>query len=232
VNRSCHDTMAAAAPPLIPLESLAHASPAARGLALERLHREVAECRRCVDAGFIPEAHPIFRGRVGNRVMVLGQAPGALTHERPMPYMGATGRLLERWLTAAGFPPGTLHERFYLTSVTKCFPGSSLSGKGDRAPGGRELALCGAHLDRELALVRPELVITLGRLAAMALVGPATLTALVGSIREGTRAGHRFLVLPLPHPSGVSRWMNDPANQLRHRAALALLSDERVRHGL
>jgi len=224
--------MVTADPPLIPLESLGHASLATRGLALERLHREVAGCRRCVAAGFIPVAHPIFRGSVGNRVMVLGQAPGALTHERPMPYMGATGRLLERWLTSAGFPPGTLHERFYLTSVTKCFPGPSLSGKGDRAPGGREVALCGVHLDRELALVRPELVITLGRLAATALVGPATLTALVGSIREETRAGHRFLVLPLPHPSGVSRWMNDLANQARHRQALALLSDERGRRGL
>lgn len=221
--------MVAIADPPIPRGS---ASPAARSLALARLHREIADCRRCVAAGFLPEAHPIFRGSVGNRVMVLGQAPGALTHERPMPYMGATGRLLERWLTTAGFPSGTLHGRFYLTSLTKCFPGSSLSGKGDRAPGGREVALCRGHLDRELALVRPELVITLGRLAATALAGPATLTELVGTLREGERSGHRFLMLPLPHPSGVSRWMNDPANQARHRQALARLSDERVRRGL
>ena len=200
--------------------------------ALAALHGEVAACRRCVAAGFIPAAHPIFKGEVGNRVMVVGQAPGALGHERPMPYMGASGRTLRAWLAEAGFEPEALHGRFYLTSLTKCFPGASRSGQGDRAPSTAEIALCRGHLDRELALVRPELVLALGRLAATALVGPAPLAELVGTLRPAERAGHRFLTLPLPHPSGVSRWLNDPANRARHAAALALLAEERVRRGL
>ena len=132
----------------------------------------------------------------------------------------------------AGFEPQVLHERFYLTSLTKCFPGPSRSGKGDRAPSAAEIGLCAGHLDRELALVRPELVLALGRLAITALVGPGALATLVGTLREAERAGHRFLVLPLPHPSGVSRWLNEPANRERHARALALLADERVRRGL
>ncbi len=196
-----------------------------RATVLARLHREVAGCRRCVAAGFIPTAHAIFKGEIGNRVMVVGQAPGALAHERPAPYMGATGRTLRAWLARAGFAPEALHDRFYLTSLTKCFPGASASGKGDRAPSAAEVALCRGHLDRELALVRPELVLALGRLAATALVGPAPLAELVGTVREAERAGHRFLVLPLPHPSGVSRWLNDPANRARHEQALALLAE-------
>ena len=203
-----------------------------RTAALARLHREVAACRRCVAAGFIPTAHAIFKGAVGNRVMVVGQAPGALAHERPAPYMGATGRTLRSWLGRAGFDEGALHGRCYLTSLTKCFPGPSTSGKGDRAPSAAEVALCRGHLDRELALVRPELVLALGRLAATALVGPAPLAELVGTVREAERAGHRFLVLPLPHPSGVSRWLNDPANRARHEQALALLAGLRVERGL
>src|SRR3712207_8742274 len=56
---------------------------------------------------------------------------------------------------------------------------------------------------------------------------PAQLAELVGTMRETERAGHRFLVLPLPHPSGVSRWLNDPANRVRHERALALLADRK-----
>ena len=145
------------------LESDATAEVAGRTAALAALHREVAACGRCVAAGFIPVAHPIFKGAVGNRVMVVGQAPGALAHERPMPYSGASGRTLSGWLGQAGFDDGALHGRCYLTSLTKCFPGASASGKGDRAPSAAEVALCRGHLDRELALVRPELVLALGR---------------------------------------------------------------------
>lgn len=203
-----------------------------RAAALTIVQREIAGCRRCVAAGFIPEAHPIFRGRVGQRLMVVGQAPGAISFERPVPYSGASGRTLNAWLARAGFAPGDLHERFYLTSLTKCFPGPSASGKGDRAPSAAEVALCRGHLDRELGLVRPEVVLALGRLAAVALCGvKAPLAELVGGLREGERAGHRFLVLPLPHPSGVSRWLNDPANQARHEAALALLAELRAERG-
>ena len=205
---------------------------AERAAALARLHHELAACARCVTAGFIPAAHPIFRGAVGNRVMVVGQAPGALARERPMPYLGATGRTLRGWLARAGFDDGALHGRFYLTSLTKCFPGPSASGKGDRAPSAAEVALCRTHLDRELALVRPELVLALGRLAAVAFLGSAPLTELVGTLQPAERAGHRLLVLPLPHPSGVSRSLNDPATRARHERALDLLAEFRARHGL
>ncbi len=202
-----------------------------RVAALARLHAAIANCRRCVEAGFIPVAHPIFRGAIGNRVMVVGQAPGQRAHERPAPYSGATGKTLRAWLARAGFDSEALHGRFYLTSLTKCFPGPKPNGKGDRPPSAAEIALCSSHLDAELALVRPELVLSLGRLAASALLGPATLTELVGTVREAERAGHRFLVLPLPHPSGVSHWLNDPANRARLDRALALLSALREERG-
>ncbi len=202
-----------------------------RGEALARLHGEVAACTRCVAAGFIPAAFPIFKGEIGNRVMVVGQAPAWYAHERPLPYSGATGKTLRAWLGQAGFPDDALHGRFYLTSLTKCFPGASANGKGDRAPSAAEIALCRGHLDGEIALVRPELVLALGRLAATALVGPAPLAELVGSVREAERAGQRFIVVPLPHPSGVSRWLNEPENRERHTHALALLAGLREERG-
>ena len=90
-------------------------------------------------------------------------------------------------------------------------------------PSAAEVSLCGEHLDREIALVRPELVITLGKLAANVVIGPAPLGELVGRMHDAERAGHRFVALPLPHPSGVSRWMNEAANREKQLRALELL---------
>jgi uracil-DNA glycosylase family 4 len=199
--------------------------------ALETVQREIAACTLCVEAGFIPMSQPIFHGHAGQRLMIVGQAPGPSAGERPLPYTGATGRTLQRWLQRAGFPPEALHRDFYLTSLTKCFPGpaTGTGAKGDRPPSAREIALCARHLDREIALVRPEIIISLGRLAAERLDPTARrlpLTDLVGSLRPAERAGHAFRLLPLPHPSGVSRWLNDPAHLARLDEALAVLRRE------
>jgi len=198
-----------------------------RKRALVVLQQEISTCALCVAAGFIPEAHPIFRGGIQHRWMIIGQAPGAAAHLREVPYSGASGKTLKGWLVQAGFEEREFYERFYLTSVTKCFPGVSVGGKGDRMPSASEVALCAGHLDREIALVRPELVVTLGKLAASAVIGPAPLADVVGQMHEAERAGHRFKVIPLSHPSGVSRWLNDPENRARHARALALVSELR-----
>jgi uracil-DNA glycosylase family 4 len=200
---------------------------------LAAVHAEIRACRRCVDQGFIPDANanPVFRGRAGQRMMIVGQAPGERGHRSSVPYAGASGTALKSWLALAGFDGDALYERFYLTSLTKCFPGSSATGKGDRAPSPAEIGLCSGHLDREIALVRPEIVLALGRLSATALAGNQPLDQLVGTLRDGERAGCRFLVLPLPHPSGVSHWLNAPANKARLHEAMRLLGDLRIERG-
>lgn len=185
-------------------------------------------CTACVDAGFIPAAHPVFHGHAGQRIMVVGQAPAIRRQENPIPYSGASGRTLRRWLERAGFEESALHERCYLTSLTKCFPGPSRSGKGDRAPSAAEIALCRPHLERELALVQPEVILALGRLSASYFVGNRPLAALVGQVFHRGDA----LVLPLPHPSGVSHWLNDPAHQALLDQALATLDTIRREKGL
>src|SRR3954469_18930422 len=120
--------------------------------ALETVQREIAACALCVEGGFLPASLPIFHGHVGQRLMIVGQAPGPSAGERPLPYSGASGKTLQAWLERAGFPPGSLYDRFYLTSVTKCFPGPATGsgGKGDRLPSSAEIALCSRHLDREI----------------------------------------------------------------------------------
>lgn len=197
--------------------------------------RRMAACTRCVAAGFIPEAHPIFHGHASQRVMAVGQAPGARSHETGVPWSGRIGEVLRGWLAEAGFPADAWRETWYLTSLTKCFPGKAAQGKGDRAPSRAEIALCADHLATELAFVRPEMVVTLGKLAAARFIpgaGRLALAELVGTTRTVELAHGPTVVVPLPHPSGVSRWLNDRENRARVAEGLARLGEERARRGM
>ena len=189
--------------------------------ALARLHREIRACTRCVEAGYLPAAAPVLSGFADNRIMLIGQAPGAVEAVRRLPFQGRSGKILMRWLEAAGFPSEAAARRqIYMTSVTKCFPGKARgAGGGDRRPSRAEVALCRSHLDRQLALVRPEVVVLVGGLAHERFLPGRALVELVGRVfapdgrSVGTRYGGRPVLVPLPHPSGASRWLNDAANR-------------------
>ncbi len=191
----------------------------ARQRELARLHRRIRACTKCVAAGFIPHAYPIVDGKAGDRVMVVGQAPGAIELTTGLPFSGRAGAELRRWLAHAGIDEAHLP---YRTSITKCFPGKAKSGAGDRRPSPGEIALCAPWLEQELALVRPRVVLLVGTLAIERLWGRVPLEDAVGrSRRENDR-----ILIPLPHPSGASRWLNDAANRGRLERALAIVGWE------
>jgi uracil-DNA glycosylase len=184
---------------------------------LARLHREIRSCTRCVDAGYIPHAVPVLSGYADNRIMLIGQAPGFVEEERRLPFQGRSGPLLMRWLIRAGFSSEAQARRqIYITSITKCFPGKE-DGGGDRRPSRAEVTLCKSHLDRQLALIKPELLILVGGLAHERFLPGRSLNDLVGRVFDvsGTEVRRlaRPLLVPLPHPSGASRWLNDAGNR-------------------
>ena len=193
---------------------------------LAQLHAETRVCQRCVVAGFLAQANTVgaTRGRIGDRVMVVGQAPGHLSVERGMPFAGPGGVILDRWLQQAGFAPGTLHREVYLSALTRCDPGKHPRGAGDRKPSPPELALCRPYLLRELELVRPRVILPVGGMAIAAFLGPRRLEEVIGEAFE--RNG--VLLIPLPHPSGVSRWLNDSAHQQLLARALERLDEWRT----
>jgi uracil-DNA glycosylase family 4 len=195
---------------------------------LAQLQQRILACRQCQLQGYIADAHPIVSGRAADRLFVIGQAPGHLSVAKDLPFSGPGGRILQKWLEQAGFPPGYLHEHTYLSSLTRCDPGKSLHGQGDRRPSPQELALCRPFLDEELRLVQPKVVLLVGTMAIETFWGKAKLEEVIGTYREQDH----MLWLPLPHPSGLSRWLNDPAHQQLHRQALALLAEWRVVHEL
>ena len=189
-------------------------NPSARALA--RLHARIRACTKCVDAGYLPFAFPIVAGKASDQVMIIGQAPGAVELTTGLPFSGRAGAELRRWLAAAGIDEAHLP---YRTAITKCFPGKAASGAGDRRPSPPEVQLCASWLEAELALVRPRVLLLVGTLAIERFWGKAPLSEVVGKSRaEGDR-----VLIPLPHPSGASRWLNDPENRERLARALAVV---------
>src|SRR5712692_1272684 len=187
--------------------------------ALGQLHADIRACTRCVAAGYLDRAFPIVAGKASDRVMIVGQAPCAVELTTGLPFSGRAGAELRRWLARAGIDEDHLP---YRTSITKCFPGKAASGAGDRRPSPAEVALCAPWLEQEIAFVRPRIVLLVGTLAIERLWGRAQLQEVIGKLR---REGDRVLI-PLPHPSGASRWLNDPTNRALLRRALGLLRRE------
>jgi uracil-DNA glycosylase family 4 len=186
------------------------------------LQRDNARCRACVEAGFPLESWPVRAPYAGQRAYLFGQAPGVVEGEERLPWRGRAGQKLRGWL---GLEGDALYETFYCASVTRCYPGRAPSGRGDRTPSPREQDLCEFWRDRELELLRPELIVTVGGLALRRLLG---ITALTGAIGKSYTRGDA-IVIPLPHPSGASGWLNDEANRARLGKALTHVKRELVR---
>jgi uracil-DNA glycosylase len=182
-------------------------------------------CRRCVEAGYLVRANAVagYRGRIGDRLLIVGQAPGHLSVERGRPFSGPGGRVLDGWLQRAGFAAGALHREAYISALTRCDPGKNphrAEDGGDRKPSPAEVALCRPYLLAELELVRPRAILLVGGMAIAAFLGPARLEDVIGEYVE-CNGVH---LLPLPHPSGVSRWLNEAAHQALLGRALCHLS--------
>jgi uracil-DNA glycosylase len=199
-----------------------------RAEAIAALQQRIVTCRLCQEHGYIREAHPIVSGRATDRILVIGQAPGHRSIAKDLPFSGPGGRILQKWLEQAGFPPGYLHEHTYLSSLTRCDPGRNLSGNGDRRPSPQEVALCRPFLEAELQLLRPKVVLLVGTMAIEAFFNKVRLEDIIGTFEERDE----MLLLPLPHPSGVSRWLNDAEHMELLRKALEILAEWRERYRL
>lgn len=196
-----------------------------RQRALARVNEEIAGCLRCRAAGHAVAGVPVLGGdptmlERSPRVMLVGQAPGRTEAGNGRPFSGPAGRRLFEWLASVGIGEATFRRQVYMAAMTRCYPGPSASGHGDRRPSPAELALCRPFLDRQLALIQPELVILVGGMALEAFLGKMMLSLAVGRIHE--RSGIRYL--PLPHPSGASTWLNQPAHRQLVGRALDLLA--------
>ncbi|MGD8585802.1 MAG: uracil-DNA glycosylase family protein [Chloroflexota bacterium] len=217
---------------------------------LERLHERMRVCRLCLDAGHNITPGAVFTGQASARVMVIGQAPGVTEVAAKRPFNASSGRRLFQWLGDAGWDETDFRARHYMTAVTKCFPGKSASGRGDRVPSKDEQALCRPYLLEEVRLVNPRLIIPVGGLAIrLFYAASARLKQLIGRANylpaetlseqsdpfslKGSKRLEAYnpalsqagrWVVPLPHPSGASAWPNLDGNQALISRAVEILA--------
>jgi uracil-DNA glycosylase len=195
-----------------------------------QIQQQIRACQRCSLAGYPVQGPPVFSGNADARLMVIGQAPGKVEAQKThQPFSGNAGKRLFRWFAQAGWEEAYFRSHFYMTSVTKCFPGPNKSGRGDRAPSRKEQQLCSEWLEAELALVDPEVVVPVGKMAIERFFGRNR--KLVDIIGGRFQIDGR-IVVPLPHPSGASSWIQSRENQVLIDRALAHLSDVREELGL
>ncbi len=182
----------------------------------------LAACRVCPNVLGLP-----VTGAVANaRVMLVGQAPGPHEVEDRRPFAYTAGRRLFSWFSDhLGLTEAEFRERVHICAVIRCFPGKDAKSGGDRVPDATEIANCGAHLDREIALLKPKLIIAVGTLASSQLVGIAQLKDAAGRLHRASRNGRNFDVVVLPHPSGRSTWLNKRENAKLLEESLRLIRE-------
>jgi uracil-DNA glycosylase len=188
-----------------------------------RLDRHVATLRRCRRC---PEMNrPVVSGgAVRSRVILVGQAPGDKEPVLGRPFAWTAGRKLFRWFQDhTGIDEATFRSRIYMAAVCRCFPGKRPIG-GDRVPAPDEIAKCSGWLKAEMELLRPGLVIAVGKLAILQFIPCVKLDEVIGRAFPAEYGGHRFDLVPLPHPSGASPWPHQMPGRVLLPQAMALIA--------
>lgn len=182
------------------------------------LEQHVARVRACT---ICPKMHrPAVTGEpVRSRVMLVGQAPGIKEPVMRKPFAWTAGKTMFGWFQrVCGVSEEEFRSSVYMAAVCRCFPGRNASG-GDRVPDAQEIVNCSRWMRAEVALLRPELIIPVGRLAIEQFVEFAKMTDIIGKKLPITYYGHACEVIPLPHPSGASPWHRvEPGKSLLEEA--------------
>jgi uracil-DNA glycosylase len=190
-----------------------------------RLQRHVDSlhaCRKCPKM----QSNPVSGGPVLSRVMLVGQAPGGKEPVLGRPFAWTAGKAMFKWFEQeVGVTETEFRRSVYMAAVCRCFPGKNSLG-GDRVPSRQEIILCGEWLRAEFAILQPELVIAVGKLAIGQFVDDLpVLTELVGQSVRIHKYGQDFEIVPLPHPSGASPWHRIEPGKSLTKKALALIKN-------
>lgn len=167
---------------------------------------------------------PVSGGAVVSDVMVIGQAPGPREPVLRRPFAYTAGKTLFRWFEEfCGINEAAFRSKIYFAAVCRCFPGKNSSGT-DRVPAPDEIRNCSSWMHEEIQILRPRLMIPVGRLAITQFIDCEKLEKVIGRKFQGERAGHHFDVIPLPHPSGASPWHKIPPGRELTVHALKLIA--------
>jgi uracil-DNA glycosylase len=187
----------------------------ARQVALNRHIAALRKCRRCPRM----KSKPVSGGAVVSDVMIIGQAPGPREPTLGRPFAHTAGRTLFRWFEEfCGMSEAAVRSKFYFAAVCRCFPGKAPGGT-DRVPAPEEIQNCAPWMNEEIKILKPRLVIPVGRVAIAQFIECTKLEQVIGRKFRARCADHVLDLIPLPHPSGASPWHKiPPGKQLLEKA--------------
>ncbi len=169
---------------------------------LMRQHRAALySCRLCPEMiGPVVSGSPVF-----SPILLIGQAPGDKEGGFGKPFAWTAGKTMFKWFERIGLDEDSFRARVYMAAVCRCFPGKNPAA-GDRVPNKEEVENCSRWLKAELELLKPVLILPVGKLAISQLMPVNKLNEVIGKLHQVSYHGHRCDAIPLPHPSGASTW--------------------------
>jgi len=187
----------------------------AKQRALDRHVARLIRCRRCPRM----KSTPVSGGAVVSDVIIVGQAPGPREPTLKRPFAHTAGQTLFRWFEQfCEMNESDVRTKTYFAAVCRCFPGKSPGGT-DRVPAPDEIRNCAPWMNEEIQILKPRLIIPVGRLAITQFIDCDKLDKVIGRKFRAHRAEHDFDLIPLPHPSGASPWHKiPPGKQLLEKA--------------
>jgi DNA polymerase len=159
-----------------------------RAAELEKLNEEVRACPLCDLSKTRKRAVP-GEGPVNAEIMLIGEAPGYHENEQGRPFVGPSGRLLDELLASIDLD----RSKVYITNVVKCRPPQN------RDPLPHEIEACAPYLQRQIDLIKPKMVITLGRYSMAKFFPGASISKIHG---QPKRIGNTFY-FPMYHPAAA-----------------------------
>ncbi len=162
------------------------------GDSLERIEKEIRECKKCPLYKTRKNAVP-GEGGFEKRIMFVGEAPGRREDELGRPFVGAAGKFLDELLASIGLS----RKDVYITNIVKCRP------PGNRDPTDEEIKSCSPYLDRQIAVMKPRIICPLGRFSAKYILEKFGFTMDKISKIQGRVFEGDILVLPMYHPAAA-----------------------------
>lgn len=200
----------------------------ARQTTLDEHVAALRQCRRC--PRMLPP--PVSGGAVVSKVMLIGQAPGVKEPVLARPFAWTAGRTLFGWFNQfCGMDEAEVRARIYFAAVCRCFPGKTPAG-GDRVPAPDEIRNCSSWMNDEMDILRPQLLIAVGKLAISQFIVVDKLDQVIGRTFQMRRDRRAFDLIPLPHPSGASPWHRIPPGKQLLGKAMRLIAEHPAMLGI
>jgi uracil-DNA glycosylase len=165
---------------------------------LAHLNQEILTCTRCrLSEGRI---NPVpGEGPVPSRILLIGEAPGKREDELGRPFVGRAGSILEELLSSIGLS----RKEVYITSINKCRP------PGNRDPKDDEIAACHTYLERQIDLLKPQVIVPMGRFAAREIcrsfrLDEGKISDVHGQVLHARGGYGSVIVLPVYHPAVIT----------------------------